>query len=379
MGYGYDILAPGNITRVMKETEKSENLIKPLLWYERAAKPEASDDEMTLKHNSQIFAADIISMDARATVRDSGEFTFEQHGMNKIKHGFRINESMTKLLRRIEKGVFMDNEVLSFRNYIARRQAELVVGVKQRVETMINGMLADEYDYSRFGIKAEGTWGMLDDLKFVPVNKWNNTATSTPLTDLVSILHYADHNYNEKYDRITLTYNAVKDIVNSDEFNNVYVAESASWNIPRDTINIGNVSPVSRIPFLEAYLSSQVGWQVSVETDESRYREFSPSTLRAPGRFHDDDKIYFTCKSDDNSSVGWDVGNGEVIEQIFAEMSPSSIIGGSTMGNMSPYGPFGYATLADHRLNPPGMVMWCAAWMAPRRHRDTCSALLTIY
>lgn len=378
MGFAYDLLAPGNITRVMQESQDKLILPMPLKWYERAAKVNASDDEMTLKEKSYVYAADIISADSRALIRDAGEFKFERHGINKLKHGFALSESMIKTIRRIEANRFLEGDVISFQGMVARRQKELQLGIQQRVESMINGMLCDDYEYRRFGIEVEGSWGMPDDLKFTPTNDWEDAANATPLQDMITVLHYGQRHWGEMYNRITLTYAALANIVATTEFKDTYKAEKYNWNVGNASIDAGNVNPMNRLGFLSAYISSQVEWEVVVETDEGHFREFSPSTLKAPGRFHPDNKVYFTSTNDDGTSAGWDVANGETVEALLGQIHAGNIIGGNFNG-VSAFGPIGYTTLADPNLNPPGMVIWAAAWQAPRRHRDTCSALLTAW
>lgn len=373
---GYDILAPGNITRVMQETQSVITLPQPLVWYNRAAKLNVSDDEMTLKEKSYIYAADIISTDSEATVRDSGEFTFERHGSNKIKHGFAINEKMIKLLERIQQNKALDNEVLSLKSYVSRRQAELVIGVQQRVESMINGMFCDDYQYNRFGIKVNASWEIPSDLKFTPATLWDSPSSATPLKDLVGMLYYARREYNEQYNRITGTHSIVEAIIATDEYKNIYKAERAGWNWDNAHINAMNASPLSAVPFLSAYISARVGWQVTFEIDEGYYREFHPSSIQTPGRFHPENKLYFTSTNDDGSSSGWDVANGALAEVLVGGLG-SGVIGG-TLSGLNPYGPIGYATLSNAQLNPPGLTIWCTAWMSPRRHRDTCSAVATV-
>ena len=110
MGFAWDILAPGNITRVMQQTQDALTLPMPLMWYDRAAKVNASDDELTLRDKHYVYAADIIAADSPALVRDAGEFKFDRHEIAKLKHGFAISESMVKTIRRIEAGSLSDEQ-----------------------------------------------------------------------------------------------------------------------------------------------------------------------------------------------------------------------------------------------------------------------------
>jgi hypothetical protein len=388
MGFAWEILSPGVITKVMQETQDKLTLPMPLLWMNRAAKVNASDDEMTLKEKSYVYAADIISADARAVIRDAGEMSFERHSIAKLKHGFALSESMMKTIRRIEAGRFMDNDVVSFASYISRRQKELMLGLDQRVEAMVNGMFCDSYNYARLGLRMEGTFGMPADLKFNPVTTWKDRANSKPITDIINVLQYATRTYGEGYNRITLSYEAFSDIIGSTEFKDIYAAQAFNYapSNPNATVNARASNPQFYMSFVANFVGASLagssagdGRQVTIEIDDSQYREYSSaSTVRGTVKFHPANKVYFSNSSDDNSSAGWDIGNGEVLESLLGGIGLGNIINGQNLGGVN-YGPVGYTTLQDPNLNPPGLVMWAAAWIAPRKHRDTCSALLTAW
>lgn len=384
MGYGWDILAPANITRIIQETQDQLTLPMPLVWLERAAKVNASDDELTMQETSHVFAADIIAADSRALIRDSGSFNFFQHQIAKLKHGFGISESQVQLLRRIEANRAMDNEKISFTNYIARRAKELLLGIEQRQEAMLNGMLMDSFDYDRLGIKLSGTFGMKQDLKFNPVAAWTSTSTAKPVRDLMNAIVYARRHYGEVYNRITMSYEALTNLVATDEFKDVYKANVFTWSAPTAGFDATvAANPGFYVGFLQNFISAGIasqgagGGPILIELDEGQYREASSaSTIAGTQRFHPENVIYFTNSGDDGQSSGWDWGNGEVMEVVIGRMGGTGVIGEFTTEG---YGPVGYATQADPNLNPPGLVMWAVARGGPRKHRDTCSAKLTAW
>lgn len=394
MGYAWDVLAPANVTRVMQTTQSVLTYPQPLLWHQRAQKVNASDDELTMRDKSYVFAADVITADAKALIRDSGQFTFEQHQIAKLKHGFALNESQIKLIRRIERNRAMDNEILSFKGLIARRSRELMLGIHQRQEAMINGMLSDSFSYDKLGIKLSGTFGMPSDLKVTPSTLWTDAANATPIADIINFLVYAMRTYGEVYNRITMRYEALQKIIATTEFKEVYAANAFRWGpVADNAVNAqGGANPGFHMSFLANFISagtanSSVGIdgqgngsrQVTIEIYEGQYREASnASTIASPVPFHPAaNKLVFTNSADDNSSSGWDWGNGEVIESVLAPMGGTSLIGGTFEGDG--FGPIGYATQADANLNPPGIVLWAAAAGGPRKHRETCSAVLTAW
>lgn len=368
-----DILAPVNITRTMIVTEDKQNLPQKLLWFNRAAKPNCSDDEITMKQRTRVFAADIIAVNSRALTRDTGELAFEQHEKVKLKHGYSFDERMIKDYRRISQGKAMDNEITSWMSNTTKRAAELRLGIEQRWETMVNGMLADGYNYERLGIRAEGTWGMPADLKFVPSTA-HDEITATPLQDVVVALFYASNTYGEDYDRITCEQEWITNVVRTTEFKDIYKTNAAKYLLlPDSHVDVKTANPTSLVPFLSAYFSEQMGWNITVETSRGKYREFSPSTIRAPMAFHPHGFLFFTNSGDDNGQTGWDLGKGEVMEAVVGSMGGSAIFG-DFGGFKDFYGPIAYATPQNPHLNPPGWALWAADEGAPRRHRDTCSA-----
>lgn len=379
MGYAWDLLAQPSITRVMRATQDVLTLPMPLLWWDRAAKPAASDDELTLKWQDYVFMADIISADASALTRDAGSFTYEQHKIAKIKHGVSISESMVQTINRIEKGNFGDIDILTFNNWMATRTRNLILGCQQRAEAMLNGMFQDNYSYDRLGIKFSGTFGMPADCKFNPLYVWSDTVNAKPMTDLTNVLQYMHHHHAEMLGRITMNYAAMAQIVATQQFINFYRATGYSY--AQDAGNnavtdIRSVAPLSFTGMVGNFLSLAVGFPVNIEVDEGQVREWqSNGSIATPVKLHPDTVIYFSNPADDHNSGGWDFGNGVIMESIIGQMGGTGVIGGFP-GEQ--FGPIAYTTQADMQLNPPGLMTWAVMRGGPRKHRDTCTAKLTI-
>lgn len=398
------ILSPPTVTRIMQETQDTLTLPMPLKWYQRANMPNVSDTEMTLKERSHIFAADIISADAKARIRDAGSFSFAQFSSDKIKHGYALSEEMLKLLVRLREGKAMDNEYFAFESYLGRKARELELGAEQRVETMINGMLVDGWVYDRMGIKLSGTWGMPADLKFNPVTPWASNAgivdvTAKPITDIINCLMYALRHYGEAYNRLTMTFACLQAMTSTTEFKEIYKSTEFKYAQTSDANTSARAnSPLFYLNFIMGFISDSIRLQtgmnsqggvqngrlVEIEISEGQYREYSPSNnplANGLTPFHPGEgSIIFSNTEDDNNSNGWDVGNGECIEGLMASMGGSAVIDAASFATMgSVYGPLGYCTQADVHLNPAGIAMWNVRWAAPRKHRDTCTAKLTAY
>lgn len=367
MANGYEILYPANATRVLKE--QTPMLLKEgkTPWMARTPINDADEDEMTLRYKSRIFAADIVTEDSTALARESGQFTAVQYGSNKLKHGKKLNEKWIRMLRKLEKKQFVgDNEIVSFRGWVGRSLAELHTGANQRVEGMINGMLAGGYHYDRLGLKIDADFGMASENKYVAATPHSSTS-STPLKDIVTAFIDQDVNWNQRFNHITCRYDWITAVVATDEFKaeaaraiNPYqlassigsMIEARSANYPQQAATIGKL------------LTDMVGWPVTVEVNENVFYEYKNNgaenwTAGAATKYHPDNMLFFT----NSSTNAFDIGNGELVEAILGDMGCANVIGSFHGAGFN--GPMGY-TVKSPDLNPPTITTWVTAWMAPR-------------
>ncbi len=368
MAAGLDVLASVNITRVAQQIVDVTTLPQPLLWLNRTAKIQAGDDEITARLKFNIYAADIITEDAQALTRDSGQVSFETNQIAKIKHGFNITESQAKTLMKIEKHQGSKVEEFTFAGYIARNTAALIKGIQQREEGMLIGMLLDGYTYDRLGMKVSGSYGMPSDLKITPSTAdWDSTS-GTPISDMIGVKAYALRTYGEVYDRVTMSYQALQYIIETTEFKSIFKALNFFFSV--DSAAIPTTDPL--------HYSSVVGRMIGMDIEiyEGRFREYAADgTENSTTRFQPEEKVIFTNKADDNSSSGWDFAQGEIIESLFANFGNTNVIGGRVLEG---YGPVAY-TVINGNLNPPSLTVWAVDRGAPRKLRPTCSAYITAY
>ena len=395
MAYGWDILAAVNLNRIFQEqtNQLSPDINRSLTWTPRAKVTDATEDELTAYTDDHVFIADVVSEDSRALIRDAGSFRFEQHKIAKIKHGFGLSGSQIKMLHRIERaaktGSFVgDNELLGYKSYVMRRTGDLLWGVKQRAETMILGALLGGYNYDRLGIKMQGNFNMPADLKVNPAIEWSDI-NATPIADMVAVINYALTNYGETYNRISMSYDCLGKITKTKEFKALY-NDSGLFNFQPSsvTVDLRSATPQFFLPFLANVVSALLakdstgnagtGRAVVFELNEDRYREHNATgVINTPERFHPIEKVLFTNSADDNSSGGWDWGNGELIEAVLGSLPGTNMIG--SFEGVQPYGPLAYATQADPTLAAPGIVVWAAQEGGGRRIRKSCSALINAF
>lgn len=388
----FAILSPPVITSVMQQTQDVLTLPMPLLWYERAAKPNVTGREMTLKERTDIYASDIIAMDATAHVREAGQFSFQQHGSNKLKQGVWFSEEMLSLIGQLSEGNLGDTGYFALQSYLGRWARALELGRQQRAEAMLNAMMADELNYNRLGIIINATFGMQADLKFSAASAWRDTAgvaqaAATPITDLVQAMFYARRHYGEGHNRITMSFSAFSAIPTSTEFINTYKSQAFQFSpASPGPVEAQNANPSYYVQFLANFVSAAMATTsgqtrpVTIEIYDGQYRDYDATgAVGTPVPFHSaDNNIVFTNSADDGQSSGWDLGNGPCVEgqmqQILSAMGAPAILG--SFQGVSPWGPVGYVCPANVNMNPPNLQMWNVGWVAPRKHRDTCSARL---
>lgn len=368
MAQGLDVLTSINITRVVKKLVDINTLPQNLLFYNRATKVQAGDDEITMREESQVFAADIVSTDSRAQIRDSGQVTFETSRIAKIKHGFGLSESQMQTLNRIERSQSSGTDLWTFESYVARNTANLVLGIQQRIETMLIGMLLDGYTYDRLGIRVSGTWGMPGTYKVTPSTEWDSTS-STPITDILTMKAYALVTHGETLNRVTMSYKTLKYIIATTEFRALYKALNFTWNVDDAAIITADVNRYATV------VGTMLG--MTLEVYDGMYREFNSSgAINTPVRFLPENLVLFTNTADDNSGAGWDFAQGVIMETLIGKLGGTSVYGGFPDAS---FGPVAYATQADPSLNPPGITVWAVDRGAPRKMRQTCSAKLTAW
>jgi hypothetical protein len=368
MAAGLEILASMNITRVAQALQDQTTLPQPLLFYNRARRVQASDDEITMREKSYVYAADIIATDSRAQIRDAGEFTFETTRIAKIKHGFGMNEHQMQLLNRLESAQASAADVITFENYVARKTEDLITGIEQRIETMLIGMLLDGYSYNRLGIQLGGTWGMPAAYKVTAAIEWDLPATAQPITDLLALKSYAQRTHGEVFNRVTMSLTTLQHVIATTQFKDMYKAMNYVWNVSDAAIETTETlkwaSPVGQM----------IG--MNVEVYDGMYREHNSSgAINAPVRFLPENVVLLTNSNDDNGR-GWDFGQGVIMETVVGRLGGTTVYGGFPSDS---FGPVAYATQADPALNPPGIVIWAVDRGAPRKHRETCSAKITAW
>lgn len=338
-----------------------------LRWVNRIPSVPALDGEIMARYTGRIFMADIINNDQKAVTRAPNPIRFVQQNIPKIKHGMSLNEEYIKLLSRIEANLATVGDKNIFADYITGQVAALKSGVLARREYLLIAMLTDALTYDRLGIKISGLgWGMPSDLKVTPSNLWSDAANGKPINDIQAIKNTALYTYGIILNRVTMSQTALNYAVATAEV----IAKAALFN---QLVGVTTTNwPATDYALMRQKFSQFIGMEVEID-DRSTWTEEEDGTVTSV-RYHPENKVLLTGTTYDGNRMVWDWASGEVLETN-PGMVPS-IIGGFDGPRR---GPVGYVTASDPQGNPPGLNMWAVESGFPRKHKESVSAVLTVY
>jgi hypothetical protein len=329
---------------------------------------------VTAKYVGTPLIADMIADDQKAATYSQGRFQFQTTQVPNIKMGISMNQAMLSAMERIRQtGGIANDDVGFFNDRYTKMVADAKYGVELRKEVLKIAMLLDGLDYDRLGFKMSGvTWGMYSDLKVTPATVWTNTA-STPLTDIASVRAIAKQRYGITLDRATMTTPQLRAMIATTEYQtqikNVNLAYLLGGSTPAAPLQSdGSLRRMAELVIADG------GEPFTIEIDDRRYWLMAADGSKTSVRFHPNTKVLLTSTANDGNTNAYDFANCPVIESSLTGVFPSSVV-----GTIAPQrGTFGYTTLADASLNPPGIVTWGVARGFPRKHRNEASAVLSI-
>lgn len=337
----------------------------PLTWLNRTPIVNADDDEITTYFTGKVFAADIVADDQKAAVYEAGQLEYVTNIIPNLKAGKRFSQQLVQRLMRIKRNfgsAGIRGDISMFTNWETRAAMDLVRGVRERMNALICAMRIDAISYNRLGIQINGSWGMPSDLKVTPGTLWTSTS-ATPITDVLTLKVYAEHQYGEVFDRMTLSTTDFINMVSTTEFKNL-VPGLVNAPIPNTGYN-------PRDPRMQAFASELLGMEIAQE-NKLIFQQGADGTISS-SRVLPLGQVELSVKADDNDPTAMDFANAVVTEALVAGLvgDPDNIAGGEQ------FGPFGYFT-GNSDLNPPDLVAWAVARGFPRKLRKTCTAVLTV-
>lgn len=340
------ILTALRITRMMKALDDTRNLPADLVWSGRTPDVNAVDGEIMARFRGRVQIADLIADDQKAAVYSSGRFRTETNGIPNIKVGQLLTQEQLKQFEAINAngGVASDpdNIVNDMENGILDN---LLLGVRQRKESIAVARILDSFSYDRLGIKISNvTWGTPSDLKLTPSHPWTDHTLGTPVADILTLKEIAAVRYGIVYNRLTLPLSAFREMIQCVEFQNsarLFLAPNVSF------VNL----TLQNTQQMRALAQNVLGLEV-IETYDSRYWSQDDAGALTSSRFWPINKVALTLTSNDNNRTAADFAHGIPTEVTVANMVPTEMIGRLPAGSR---GPIGYAS---GELNPPQITYW---------------------
>lgn len=331
------------VTRMLKALDDTRNLPAALVWSGRTPDQEAVDGEIMARFRGRVQIADLIADDQKATVYNSGRFRFETGTVPNLKVGQLMTQEQLKQLEAIRAGAndALTNFVQNMENGILDN---ILLGIRQRKESICVARILDGFSYNRLGIKMDNvSFGMPSDLKVTPSYPWTDHTNGDPVTDILSLKEIASVRYGIVYDRLTLPLSAFRHMIQCTKFQD----QAKLFLFPG--FSFANLA-IQNTPQMEE-LAKQVLGLKFIETYDTRYWSQDDGGQLASQRFWPINKAALTDSQSDGNLAVADFARGIPTEATVSNIAPLPIIG--KLPNT--FGPLGYVT-AEH--NPPQLTYW---------------------
>jgi len=364
MPLGYQMLGVYRVNQVMQQIQDVRDLPAELLFLGRTPLVDAVDNEIMARFLGRIQIADIIADDQQAAVDNWGKINYETTAIPNIKVGSNMTQAMLNQLQSIDASGADPSGL--FAGWEARLMDSLLTGVRQRIEALLVAMHLDSFNYNRLGIQSAGSWGMPADLKVTTAVGWDQAATATPVSDILSLKRVAQTRYGIVYDRAIMSQAAMS-----------YMVATTDWqNHARFVLPPG--VPTSALPLQNTDYVKQLSLGIlglkEIDLYDYRYWSQNEAGVASSAPYLPITNVILDAMANDNNGNVKDFANGVVTESIVSSLMPSQMIGRFTAPVR---GPIAYATAPDD-LNPPNVQYWSVARGFPRRHLLQMNGVLTV-
>jgi len=362
---GWRFLDNARINSIVRVLADELDLQQPLLFLGRTAVVDADDDEIVGKFRGKVYAADVIADDQKAVTYEVGKFEFVTNNIPNLKIGRRFSQGMINRLARLKRNLGQRNDVKAFTDWEQTTASYLVMGIRQRINSLICSMQIDSLNYNRLGIKLNNaTWGMQQELKVTTAVGWDDHTNATPLLDLqVLAQETAPDTFGISYNRATMSSVAFRHLTQSVEFQN-RVSGELRYNFGNGQLNIRDAGAMRNL------LANIIGMEIEIY--DGSFFEQANNGVSTRSRVLPANKVLLSNTSDDNNRAVMDFANGVVTESVVAELvDQTSGIGGES------FGPISYYT-NNSDMNPPDLTAWAVARGFPRKHIEEATAVLTV-
>lgn len=346
MSQNLQIFQAVRVTRMMKALDDARNLPAALVWSGRTNDVPAVDGEIMARFRSRVQIADLIADDQKAGVYNAGRFRVETTGIPNLKVGQLVTQEQLKQFEALTAGGSVVNDQSGFFSNMENGILDnVLLGIRQRKESICVARILDGFSYNRLGIKMDNvSWGTPSDLKITPANPWTDHTLGTPVTDILTAKEIGQVRYGIVYDRLTLPLAAFRHMIQCVEFQNaarLFLAPNVSF------VNL----TIQNTAQMETLAQNVLGMKV-IETYDSRYWSQDDAGASTSSRYWPINKVALTETNSDNNDGVADFAHAVPTEVTVSKMVPTKIIGNIPAGS---FGPIGYVTGDD---NPPQLTYW---------------------
>jgi hypothetical protein len=352
------------ITTIVETLQSKIDKRRPLRFLDRVPKNNALDDEIWGRWTGNVMAADVIADNQKAVVVSAGNLEILTTLIPNIKLGWEIDQTMLNRMSAYEERGATKTEQNAMWEFWNGLLANLLIGVRERLNALVCGMMLDSIIYDRWGVKITTSFGAPSDLKITPAIPWTS-ASALPITDIRVAVNTATDRYGKTYDRITLPRRDIDFLLATTQFQQLATA-LYGFAVPQTGVNIFDRTQ------METYVGRLLN--MDVEIDDATYKEQTGEGKYVTRRVLPFGKVLLSRKGDDGDGTVMDLANAMVTEAMVAKMvgvAPDGLSG-------ERFGPVGYWTPKDPNLNPPGVVAWCCARAMPRRKEKEATLVLTV-
>lgn len=360
--------ANARFNRIIGRLAAKVEIERPLIYLNRLNLVPAFDDELTARFTGKILAADLVADDQEAVVQESMTLDVVTNAAPNIKHGQRLGQKLLNRLDMLSKTANVQGEN-ALRDWDSKIAANLLLGVRWRLNALACAMMIDSFSYDRLGVKISGaTWGMPAALKVTVSNAWSVAASGTPIADILALDQYASVNYGITYDKVTMGTADFRNMVATTEF-----AAKATLVVQ---------SPVAGFQLTPTVLRTKADDEMlrlagmvlgkKIELDNFVFNQKRNNGEVVQFRALPTGTVLLSRTQDERDDNVMDMANGIPTESLVAGM-----IGGNRFGSLpaNAYGPIGYYTGRED-LNPPDVVAWAVAKAFPRKFVPEATAVL---
>lgn len=354
--------------RIIGRLAAKVEIERPLIYLNRLNLVPAFDDELTGRFTGKILAADLIADDQEAVVQESMTLDVVTTSAPNIKHGQRLGQKLLNRIDQLSKTPNVAGEN-ALRDWDSKVAANLLLGVRWRMNVLACAMMIDSLNYDRLGVKiSSATWGMPAALKVTVSNAWSVAASGTPIADILALDQYASVNYGITYDKVTMGTSDFRNMVATTEFANkaTLVVQAPVAGFLLTSAALRTKSDPEMLNLAGMVLGKKI------ELDNFVFNTRANNGTIQTARALPAGTVLLSRTQDERDDNIMDMANGMPTESLVAGM-----IGGNRFGALptNQYGPIGYYT-AREDLNPPDVVSWAVAKAFPRKMVPEATAVL---